>query len=118
MPGMVQRAPKLQFGNYSTRYSGLRSMFKKIIFFLDEFHHGAVNHVIHAAGFTILGYGLGIQNWWIVVLSPFIMEAGHLYNYATGRHRKFAIRIIPLQIVAWLIFVALGYLFTRIFLTP
>ncbi|GEM_PF-5461668 len=61
-------------------------MFKRIVFFLDEFHHGAVNHVIHFAGFTLLGYGLGIQNWWIVVFSPFVMEAGHVYNFFTGRH--------------------------------
>lgn len=88
---------------------------KKILFFLDEFHHGAVNHVIHFIGFTFLGYGLGVQNWWIVILSPFVMEMGHLYNYFTGRHRHLAIRIIPIQIVAWLIFVGIGYFFTTIF---
>lgn len=90
-------------------------MLKKIIFFLDEFHHGAVNHVIHFIGFTVLGYGLGIQNWWIVATSPFIMEMGHLYNYFTGRHRYHAIRIIPMQIIAGLIFIGIGYLLTRIF---
>lgn len=92
---------------------------KKIIatgaFFLDEFHHGAVNHVIHFIGFTILGYGLGIKSLPIVIISPFVMEAGHLYNYITGRHRKHALKIIPLQIAAWLVFVAAGYLFAKIF---
>ena len=90
-------------------------MIKKIIFLLDDFHHGAVNHVIHWIGFTLLGYGLGIQNWWIVILSPFIMEAGHLYNYFTGRHRHLAIRVIPMQILGWLIFVGIGYFLTKIF---
>ncbi len=89
-------------------------MIKKIAFFLDEFHHGAVNHVIHFIGFTLLGYGLGIQSWWIIVFSPFVMEIGHVYNYLTGRHRHLAIRIIPIQIVAWFIFVGIGYLVTRV----
>lgn len=92
-------------------------MIQKLIFFLDEFHHGVINHIIHAIGFTILGYGLGIQNWWIVILSPFVMEMGHLYNYATGRNRQFAIRIIPMQIIGWFIFVGIGYLVTRLFLS-
>ena len=88
---------------------------KKIHFFLDEFHHGAINHVLHFIGFTILGYGLGVENWWIVILSPFIMEMGHLYNYFTGRDRYHAIRIIPLQIGAGLIFTGIAYLIVRMF---
>ena len=90
-------------------------MIKNIIFLLDDFHHGAVNNVIHWSGFTLLGYGLGIQNWWIVILSPFIMEMGHVYNYITGRHRHLAIRIIPMQILGWLVFVGIGYLLTKLF---
>ncbi|MEK6837950.1 MAG: hypothetical protein AABX69_04830 [Nanoarchaeota archaeon] len=92
---------------------------KKIIattaFFLDEFHHGAVNHLIHAIGFTLLGYGLGTRNLLIIIASPFVMEAGHVYNYIRGRHRKHAIKIIPLQIAAWLVFVGAGYLLAKAF---
>ena len=88
---------------------------KKIHFFLDEFHHGAVNHILHFSGFTLLGYGLGTENWWLVILSPFVMEMGHLYNYFTGRDKHHAIRIIPMQIGAGLIFVGIAYLLTRLF---
>lgn len=88
---------------------------KKIHFFLDEFHHGAVNHVLHFVGFTVLGYGLGVENWWIVIFSPFIMEMGHLYNYFTGRDKHHAILIILLQIGAGLIFTGIAYLIVRMF---
>ena len=94
---------------------GVSTMIKKIIFFLDDFHHGAVNHVLHFIGFTLLGYGLGVENWWIVISSPFVMEMGHIYNYITGRDRRLAFRIIPAQIVAGLIFVGIVYLLTRAF---
>ena len=85
------------------------------MFFLDEFHRGAMNHVIHFAGFALLGYGIGIQSLLIIISSPFVMEAGHVYNYLRGRHRKHAIKIIPLQIAAWLVFVGLGYLLANLF---
>jgi len=62
-------------------------IYKGIIFFLDEFHHGAANHVIHFAGFTLLGYGLATQNLFIVMLSPLVMEAGHIYNYSGNHYR-------------------------------
>lgn len=84
-----------------------------LIFFLDDFHHGAVNHVLHFAGFLLLGYGVGAWNWFVVVLSPLVMESGHLYNYTRGIHREHAVKIVPLQIVGWGVFVALGYLITR-----
>ena len=84
-----------------------------ILFFLDNFHHGAVNHLIHAIGFTVLGYGLGRRNWWLVILSPFIMEAGHFYNYFIGVDRDIAIKIIPLQCMAWVVFVGAGYVIAR-----
>lgn len=86
-----------------------------ILFFLDEFHHGAMNHIIHAIGFTVLGYGLGRRNWWLVILSPFIMEGGHFYNYFIGVDREIAIKIIPLQWLAWIIFVAVGFGVSRLF---
>ena len=93
----------------------LKKSLAALTFFLDEFHQGAVNHVIHFAGFTLLGYGIGIQSLLIIVSSPFVMEAGHVYNYLRGRHRKHAIKIIPLQIAAWLVFVGLGYLLANLF---
>lgn len=86
-----------------------------IIFFLDDFHHGAVNHVIHFIGFFLLGYGLGKLNLFIIILSPILMESGHIYNYIRGVHREYAIKIIPLQLAAWIIFVIIGWLFSLFF---
>lgn len=86
-----------------------------IFFFLDDFHRGAVNHVIHFIGFTILGYGLGKPNLWLILLSPFIMESGHLYNYFRGIHKEHAIRILPLQLLAWVVFVIIGFSVAKIF---
>lgn len=85
-----------------------------IIFFLDDFHHGAVNHVLHFIGFTVLGYGLGKQSLLLIIISPFIMELGHFYNYFRGIHREQAVKIIPLQWLAWVIFVGLGFLLTKV----
>lgn len=85
-----------------------------IIFFLDDFHRGAVNHVIHFIGFTVLGYGLGKPSLILIILSPFIMELGHFYNYFRGIHREQAVKIIPLQWLAWVIFVGLGFLLTKV----
>ena len=86
-----------------------------VLFFLDEFHQGAFNHVTHFIGFALLGYGLGRRNWWLVILSPIIMEMGHVFNYFTGIHQEVAIKIIPLQWLAWIIFVGAGYLISRLF---
>ncbi len=85
-----------------------------LLFFFDDFHHGAMNHLIHSIGFTMLGYGLGKQSIFLVIFSPFIMELGHVYNYFRGVHREYAIKIIPLQWLAWIVFVGLGYLITKI----
>lgn len=81
-----------------------------ILFFLDDFHRGAVNHVLHFVGFTILGYGLGSRSLLLIIVSPFFMELGHFYNYFRGIHREQAIKIIPLQWLAWIVFVGIGYL--------
>lgn len=86
-----------------------------IIFFLDDFHGGAVNHLIHFIGFTVLGYGLGKPSLLLVIFSPFIMELGHLYNYFRGIHKEHSIKIILLQWLAWLVFVGIGYLLTQMF---
>lgn len=86
-----------------------------LVFFLDDFHRGAVNHIIHFAGFTLLGYGLGKLNFLLVIISPFVMELGHFYNYLRGVHKEHALKIIPLQWAAWAIFVGIGYLITRLF---
>lgn len=86
-----------------------------LIFFLDDFHHGAINHILHFIGFTILGYGLGIRSLWLVIFSPFIMELGHLYNYFRGIHREQAIKIIPLQWLAWIVFVGIFLIFKYLF---
>lgn len=83
-----------------------------LIFFLDDFHRGAVNHVSHFFGFFLLGYGMGKWDIIPVIISPFIMELGHFYNYLRGIHSEHAIRIIPLQWFAWLVFVAIGYVVT------
>lgn len=75
-------------------------MEQHLLFFLGDFHNGAVNHVIHFIGFTVLGYGLGVRNWWLVIISPFVMEIGHLWNYTHGLHGDQALKIIPLQWLA------------------
>lgn len=86
-----------------------------IFFFLDDFHHGAVNHLLHFIGFTVLGYGLGKPSLLLIILSPFIMESGHIYNYLSGIHKEHAVKIIPLQLLAWIIFVIAGLLLERTF---
>lgn len=85
-----------------------------LIFFFDDLHQGAMNHIIHFVGCGLAGYGLGKMNWWLVIISPFIMEAGHLYNYIRGTHREHAIRIIPLQLLVWVVFVSVGWLLSLI----
>jgi len=92
-------------------------MIKKhlLFFFLDDFHHGAMNHVLHFIGFTLLGYGLGKPNLTLIILSPFIMESGHVWNYFRGVHKDHAIKILPLQLGAWIVFVILGFLVARMF---
>lgn len=80
-----------------------------LFFFLDDFHQGAVNHLIHSIGFTALGYGLGKPSLIIILISPLIMELGHVYNYLRGIHKEHALKILPLQIIAWIIFVLVGY---------
>lgn len=91
-------------------------MIKKhwLFFFLDDFHRGAVNHLVHFIGFTVLGYGLGKQSLILVIISPFIMELGHFYNYIRGLHREHAVKLIPLQWAAWLVFVVAGYLLAKL----
>ena len=86
-----------------------------LLFFLEDFHRGAINHVIHFVGFTILGFGLGKQNLFLIILSPFVMELGHFYNYFKGIHREYAVKIIPLQWAAFIVFAGFGYLFAKIF---
>lgn len=85
-----------------------------LFFFLDDFHRGSFNHLLHFIGFTLLGYGLGKPNLWIVILSPFIMEAGHVYNFMRGTHKEHAIKIIPVQLLAWIVFVGIGFIIARL----
>ena len=86
-----------------------------LFFFLDDFHRGAVNHVVHFIGFTVLGYGLGKPDLILIIASPIIMELGHFYNYFRGIHREHAIKIIPVQWAAWIAFVTVGYLVAKFF---
>ena len=75
-----------------------------------------MNHALHFIGFTLLGYGLGKLNLWLILGSPFVMEAGHFYNYIRGKHKEEFVKIIPLQWAAWIVFVAIGYFLSRLFL--
>ena len=85
----------------------------KLFFFLDDFHHGVVNHLTHFVGFTLLGYGLGKPSLVLIILSPIIMESGHLYNFAQGKHKKETIQLIPIQLLTWFIFVGIGYFIAK-----
>lgn len=90
-------------------------MLRSILSYLDESHCGLMSHGIHWIAFIILGYGLGTQNWWIVIFSPFVMESGHLYNYLTGRYRHRVAQAIPFQIMSWFVFVGITYVLMRPF---
>ena len=79
-----------------------------IIFFLDDFHRGAVNHLTHFVGFTLLGYGLGKPSLLLILISPFIMESGHFYNHLRGIHKEHTVKILPFQLLAWVVFVLIG----------
>lgn len=86
-----------------------------LFFFLDDFHQGAVNRALHFIGFTLLGFALGKGDLFILILSPLVMELGHFYNYARGVHREYALKIIPVQLIGWVVFVVIGYLLARAF---
>lgn len=78
-----------------------------IKYFLGEFHSGAVNRVTHIIGFGLLIYGL-VQRDWILafVVSPLFMESGHFYNNLVlhkYRSKDELIKIIPLQLIGWLL---------------
>ncbi len=76
-----------------------------LIFFLDDFHQGPVNLVLHCAGFLVLGYGLGRHNLSLMFLATFLMELGHFYNALRGRHRDYALWALPLQYFVWLLII-------------
>tara|TARA_Y100000310_G_scaffold344815_1_gene459699 strand:+ start:1518 stop:1790 length:273 start_codon:yes stop_codon:yes gene_type:complete len=79
-------------------------------FFLGEFHAGAVNQALHFIGFAILGYGVAMENFWLVVVSGALMFAGNLFNYIRGRYKKEFWQTVPFQLGGWVLFVALAYL--------
>ena len=86
-------------------------------YFLGEFHSGTINRIAHIIGFALLIYGL-IQRDWIValVVSPLFMESGHLYNHLVlkkYRSKNELVRIIPLQIMGWLLSVGFIALILR-----
>lgn len=85
-----------------------------LLFFLDEFHRGSVNHITHFVGFTVLGYGLGKLSLTLILISPLIMESGHLFNYLKGIHREHALKITPTQTLAWLVFVGVCFLISKL----
>lgn len=87
-----------------------------LFFFLDDFHQGAANHMLHFLGCTLLGYGLGKPSLTLILISPLIMESGHVYNYLTGRHKEHAIKIIPWQILFWIVLVGVVFAFTKLVL--
>lgn len=83
-------------------------------FFLDDFHQGAMNHVLHFTGFTMLGYGLGRPDLVAILISPLVMESGHVWNYLRGTHHEHALRISPLQLIAWFVFVSIGFVIAKL----
>ena len=87
---------------------------KTLRFFFGEFHSGAINHMTHFAGFTLLGYGLARQSWQIMLLSACIMESGHVHTYATGKHRGSTQKMFFLGAIILLCFIAAAYLLTNL----
>lgn len=78
------------------------------VYFVGKWHRGAINRLLHVVGFVFLVYGIAKVNWGLILLSAAIMELGHLYELAQGKHKKYRFRIIPIQIIAWLIPVVVG----------
>lgn len=76
-----------------------------LFFFLSDFHQGAVNVILHCAGFLVLGYGLGVRDLSLMFLATFLMEMGHFYNALRGYHRDYALWALPLQYFTWIIII-------------
>lgn len=81
--------------------------------FFTEWHSGVVNQLLHLIGLTVLIWGFYSFKVYLILASVFIMESGHLYNYFKGKNRDIVIKIIPLQIVVWLILAGFIYLVVR-----
>lgn len=82
-----------------------------LLFFFDDFHRGPVNVILHCAGFAILGYAIGTNQFSLVFVSTAVMEAGHFYNALRGGGglRDYALWAIPFQYFVWLIIVLTAY---------
>jgi len=81
-------------------------------YFLGEFHSGILNRLLHIIGFSLFLYGILKRDWMLaLVVSPLVMESGHLYNHLILKKYKSKnelIRIIPLQVGGWLL--SIGFL--------
>jgi hypothetical protein len=88
-------------------------MIRRHFTFFEEYHRGTVNILLHDIGFALWGIGVGSHNWIIIIVSPFIFESGHLYNYITGKKTKYDKKMIPIQLITWILFVALAFILTK-----
>ena len=88
-------------------------------YFLGEFHSGNVNRITHAIGFGLLIYGLIKRDWLLdFVISPLFMESGHFYNHFVLNKYKSKgelIRLIPIQILGWLLSIGFIAVILRLF---
>jgi hypothetical protein len=87
----------------------MKKALQEIDDYLSELHQGSVNIVIHFIGIAFFGYGIGIENWFVIATGPLIMELGHVYGYATGKDRKRIRKTIPLQIGSWFLLMGIAY---------
>jgi hypothetical protein len=76
--------------------------------FFEVYHAGVINKLLHFLGFALWGMGVGSRNWNLIVISPFIFESGHLINYLMGKRTKYDTRMIPIQIITWVLFILWG----------
>jgi hypothetical protein len=70
-------------------------------YFLGEFHQGTINRFIHLIGLLTISWGVYTNNIPLIIISPFIMECGHLYNMHSLKRAPKTIQIIPIQWIAW-----------------
>jgi len=55
--------------------------------FINEFHQGMVNRILHAMGFILLTLAVWFWNWKLLLFSMALQEAGHIYHHIFVEHK-------------------------------